>query len=107
MLIAVILARERSRLLFNYAAVPQQIAVRNAQEDLGLFLTAKGANLSDQRYLPFENTGAISKWHFEMPAETNEIDLWTVSDVVLHLYYTALDGCSDFQQTVKNYYKGH
>jgi len=87
--------------------VPQQIAVRNAQEDLGLFLTAKGANLSDQRYLPFENTGAISKWHFEMPAETNEIDLWTVSDVVLHLYYTALDGCSDFQQTVKNYYKGH
>ena len=29
--------------------------------------------LSDQRYLPFEGAGAISSWHFEMPAANNEI----------------------------------
>ena len=72
--------------------MPQKIALGNAQDDPGLFLTAIGNNLSDQRYLPFENAGAISSWHFEMPAANNEIDLSTVGDVVLHIFYTALDG---------------
>jgi hypothetical protein len=43
-------------------------------------------------YLPFENAGAVSAWHFELPSANNEIDLSAVSDLVLHLYYTALDG---------------
>jgi hypothetical protein len=81
-----------ARFSYNYAAVPQKIALGNAQDDPGLFLTAIGNNLSDQRYLPFENAGAISSWHFEMPAANNEIDLSMVGDVVLHVYYTALDG---------------
>lgn len=68
------------------------MALGNAQDDPGLFLTAIGNNLSDQRYLPFKNSGAISSWHFEMLAANNEIDLSTVGDVVLHLFYTALDG---------------
>ena len=78
------------RFVYDYAAVPQKIVLGNAQDDPGLFLTAITNNLSDQRYLPFENAGAISSWHLEMPAANNEIDLTAVGDVVLHLYYTAL-----------------
>jgi len=80
------------RFVYNYAAVPQKIAMGNAQDDPGLFVTAIASNIADQRYLPFENAGAISSWHLEMPAANNEVDLSAVGDVVLHLYYTALDG---------------
>ena len=81
-----------ARFVYNYAAVPQKIVLGNAQDDPGLFVTAIASNLSDQRYLPFENAGAMSSWHFEMPAASNEIDLSTVGDVVLHIFYTALEG---------------
>ena len=81
-----------TRFRYNYAAVPQSIVLGNAQDDPGLFLTTLSNNLSDQRYLPFEGSGAVSSWHFEMPAASNEIQLNKVTDVVLHLYYTALDG---------------
>jgi Tc toxin complex TcA C-terminal TcB-binding domain len=81
-----------ARFVYNYAAVPQKVALGNAQDDPGLFLTAINNNLGDQRYLPFENAGAISSWHFEMQQKNNEINLAGVTDVVLHLYYTALDG---------------
>jgi hypothetical protein len=36
-----------------------------------------------------------------MPEATNEVDLSTVGDVVLHLHYTALDGGSDLDQAVQ------
>lgn len=81
-----------TRFAYNYAAVSQKIVLGNAQDDPGLFLTAISSNLTDQRYLPFEGAGAISSWHLEMPEATNDIDLSSVSDVVLHLYYTAVDG---------------
>jgi hypothetical protein len=90
------------RFAYTYAAVPQKIALGNAQDDPGLFVTSISGNITDQRYVPFENAGAISSWHFEMPAATNEIDLSTIGDVVFHLYYTALDGGSAFQQAVEN-----
>ena len=48
-----------TRFVYNYAAVPQKIVLGNAQDDPGLFLTALNNNLTDQRYLPFENAGAI------------------------------------------------
>jgi len=81
-----------SRFVYNYAAVPQKIVLGNAQDDPGLFVTAIANNITDQRYVPFENAGAVSSWHLEMPAANNELDLSSVGDVVLHLYYTALDG---------------
>ncbi len=80
------------RFLYNYGAVAQKIALGNAQDDPGLFQTALSSNLSDQRYLPFEGAGAISSWRLEMTEAANEVDLSSVGDVVLHLYYTALDG---------------
>ena len=89
------------RFVYNYGAVPQKIATGNAQDDPGLFITAIASNIADQRYLPFENAGAVSSWHLEMPQLNNEIDLSTVGDVVLHLYYTALDGGATFQTAVE------
>ena len=49
-------------------------------------------NFRDERYLPFEYQGAVSRWRLELPPENNYFDLDTVSDVVLHLNYTAREG---------------
>ncbi|MBZ5728803.1 MAG: hypothetical protein LAP87_27960 [Acidobacteriia bacterium] len=93
------------RFFYTYAAVGQEIALSlgNAQDDPGLFLTALNNNLSDTRYLPFENAGAISSWQLEMQQANNEIvvDSTNVSEVWLHLYYTALDGGPSFKQAVE------
>jgi hypothetical protein len=89
------------RFVYTYAANSQKIAMGNAQDDPGLFITAIASNIADQRYLPFENAGAISSWHLEMPQASNEVDLSTVGDVVMHLYYTALDGGADLQGDVE------
>jgi hypothetical protein len=89
------------RFVYDYAAVPQKIATGNAQDDPGLFVQAIASNITDQRYLPFENAGAVSSWHLELPEQYNEVDLSTVGDVVLHLHYTALEGGADLQQAVE------
>ena len=90
-----------NRFNYNYAAVPQKIVMGNAQDDPGLFVTAIASNIVDQRYLPFEGAGAISSWLLEMPQSNNDIDLSNVGDVILHLYYTAIDGGGNLQTTVE------
>jgi len=85
----------------QYAAVPQKIVLGNGQDDPGLFVTSLTDNLADPRYLPFEGAGAISSWHLEVPAASNEIDLASVGDVVLHLHYTAVDGGDALKQVVQ------
>jgi len=50
-----------------------------------------------ERYLPFENVGAVSEWRIELPADPSnddpmQFDYNTISDVVLHIRYTARDG---------------
>ncbi|MFO0756327.1 MAG: neuraminidase-like domain-containing protein [Byssovorax sp.] len=74
----------------------QAIVTSSGQADGGLFET----NLRDERYLPFEGAGAISKWSVSLPPKTNAFDLRTVSDVVLHLQYTARDGGAAFGDAV-------
>ena len=51
-------------------------------------------------YLPFEGTGAVSNWRLTMPMATNLIDFSTISDVVIQLQYTALDGGKKFREDV-------
>ncbi|MEK6283707.1 MAG: hypothetical protein AABN95_25410 [Acidobacteriota bacterium] len=46
----------------------------------------------DERYLPFEGAGAISRWRIEMDPESNGFDFNTLADVVLHIRYTAREG---------------
>jgi hypothetical protein len=61
------------------------IVTSTGQNDAGLFEPA----LRDERYLPFEGAGAISRWRLELPTEFQTFDHSTITDVVLHLLYTA------------------
>ena len=75
------------RIVCEYAA-RESIATSSGQNDSGMF----ELNFRDERYLPFEYQGAVSRWRFELPPESNYFDLDTVTDVVLHLNYTAREG---------------
>jgi hypothetical protein len=66
----------------------QSIATSSAQNDSGLF----ELNFRDERYLPFEGSGAISLWHLQLPAAVRQFDYNTISDVIIHVKYTARDG---------------
>ncbi|WP_019502255.1 LamG-like jellyroll fold domain-containing protein [Pseudanabaena sp. PCC 6802] len=74
----------------------QQIAISTGVEDSGMF----ELNFGDGRYLPFEGTGAISTWLLEMPKATNPIDFSTISDVIIHVRYTAKADGGLFKQNV-------
>jgi Tc toxin complex TcA C-terminal TcB-binding domain len=63
----------------------QSIVTSSAQNDSGLF----EVDLRDDRYLPFEGAGAISRWRIELPNDIPQFDFETISDVVVHLRYTA------------------
>ena len=50
-------------------------------------------NLRDERYLPFEGAGAVnSEWRLDLPAKVRQFDYSTITDVVLHIRYTAEPG---------------
>lgn len=66
----------------------QAIVTSGAQNDSGLF----EANLGDERYLPFEGKGAIGTWRLQVPREFPAFDHETISDVILHVRYTAREG---------------
>ncbi|MBA3542770.1 MAG: hypothetical protein H0T79_24345, partial [Deltaproteobacteria bacterium] len=66
----------------------QSIATSATQNDAGVF----DVNLRDERYLPFEGAGAISQWHLTLPAPRPQFDYATISDVVMHVRYTAREG---------------
>ena len=66
----------------------QSIATSHGQRDAGLFQV----DFDDERYLPFEGQGAISEWRLELDPDGNRFDLRTVSDVLVHVSYTAREG---------------
>jgi hypothetical protein len=72
----------------NKFGMLQSIATSNAQNDNGLF----ELNFRDERYLPFEGAGAVSRWRLELPAEFRQFDYDTIPDVIFHMQYTARDG---------------
>jgi hypothetical protein len=61
------------------------IATSHGQNDAGLF----DVNLRDERWLPFEGQGAISTWTLVLDPRDNNFDFSTITDVVMHLRYTA------------------
>jgi hypothetical protein len=77
------------RFVYNVGAI-QSIAASNAQNDNGLF----ELNFKDERYLPFEGCGAVSSWRLELPKQVRQFNYNTISDVILHLKYTAREGGS-------------
>ena len=48
-------------------------------------------NFKDERYLPFEGAGVISKWRLELP-QFRQFDYDTISDVVMHVRYISTEG---------------
>jgi hypothetical protein len=77
----------------DYFGSLQSIVTSSGQNDSGLFET----NLRDERYLPFEGSGAVSEWQLQLPANPSnkdplQFDYDTISDVILHLRYTAREG---------------
>jgi len=74
----------------------QSIAMSNGQNDSGLF----ELNFRDERYLPFEGAGAISNWRIELAKDFRLFDYDTISDVIIHLRYTAREGGEALRQHV-------
>jgi hypothetical protein len=72
----------------DYAGGGQQIVTSNGTNDSGMFET----NLRDERYLPFEGAGAISTWKIDLPTAYPAFDYSTISDLILHVRYTARQG---------------
>ncbi|HWN67040.1 MAG TPA: neuraminidase-like domain-containing protein [Haliangium sp.] len=93
---------EDARIVKQYAAT-EAIATSSGQNDTGLF----ELNFRDERYLPFEFAGAVSRWRLELPPENNYFDLSTVTDVVLHLNYTAREGGDVLRRAAAEVAKTH
>jgi hypothetical protein len=87
---------EDDRFVHNWARM-QAIATSGGQNDSGMF----EMNFRDERYLPFEGAGAISRWRIEMDPESNGFDFNTLADVVLHIRYSARDGGQRLKEAAK------
>lgn len=72
----------------DYGGAVQSVVTSSAGNDSGLFET----NLRDERFLPFEGAGAESTWKLDLPAGYPAFDYATISDVILHIRYTARQG---------------
>jgi len=72
----------------DYFGSLQSIVTSTGQNDSGMF----ELNLRDERYLPFEGSGVISQWQLELPADFRQFDYDTISDIILHIRYTAREG---------------
>jgi hypothetical protein len=85
------------RFNYNIGAI-QSIATSSAQNDSGVF----ELNFRDERYLPFEGAGAVSSWRLELPTEVKQFDYNTISDVILHVKYTAREGGSELKSVAES-----
>ena len=72
----------------DYSGAVQSIVTSTAQNDGGLF----DSNLRDERFLPFEGAGVISKWKLDLPKDYRAFDYSTIADVILHIRYMARQG---------------
>jgi len=90
----------------------QQIALSSQIADDGLGLGKDGwmyeLVFHDGRYLPFEGTGAISRWELSFPDAEFARSLISadkktalVKNIQIHLVYTAVDGGKEFTEKVK------
>ncbi len=78
-------ANEDDRFVDSFGSV-QSIVTSGGTNDSGMFET----NLRDDRFLPFEGAGAVSTWSLALPSQLRAFDYMTISDVILHVRYTAL-----------------
>jgi hypothetical protein len=62
------------------------VATSTAQNDGGVF----ELSFRDERYMPFEGLGVISRWHLRLPKTFRQWDYQTANDAVLWLSYASL-----------------
>jgi hypothetical protein len=89
---------------FRTTNVPvTSIATSTGQNDAGMF----EFSFRDERYLPFERAGAISDWQIELSTEKElrQFDYSTISDVILHLKFTARESGGPFKKEAVEYIK--
>ncbi|ESA33674.1 virulence plasmid kda a protein [Leptolyngbya sp. Heron Island J] len=87
----------------------QQIAVSSPRQDNGMFGSFDLNFVFDDRYFPFEGTGAVSNWHLEIPLENNpdlvqriqNANVLALEDVVIHIKYTSKFDRSEFRTQVQ------
>lgn len=95
------------------------IAASSGQNDAGVF----ELSFRDERYLPFEGAGAVSRWALELfhdvPANDphpdkpdfgkplRQFDYDTITDAVLHLKYTAREDAGPFKNRVVAHLREH
>jgi hypothetical protein len=79
------------------------VATSSGQNDSGVF----ELNFRDDRYLPFEGAGAISTWSIELTEDKalQQFDYDTISDVILHLKYTAREDAGSFKNEAVKHLK--
>jgi Tc toxin complex TcA C-terminal TcB-binding domain len=85
------------RIVSMYGAT-EAIATSSGQNDSGMF----ELNFRDERYLPFEFSGVVSRWRIELPLENNHFDMATLSDVILHLNFMAREGGENLRKTAND-----
>lgn len=82
----------------------QQIGISSGIDDHGMFMLDFG----DERYFPFEGTGAISRWLLSFPRHESERQkalLGSLTDIILHVRYLAVDGGKLFNAEVEKLVK--
>jgi hypothetical protein len=82
----------------------QQIVLSHVgeyDENNGLF----ELRYDDERYLPFEGTGAVSTWKLQLNGKKGSFDANNLKDVVIKLKYTADQGGDAFASSVKGLLK--
>ncbi|MEO8109737.1 MAG: neuraminidase-like domain-containing protein [Ginsengibacter sp.] len=89
---------------FRESNVPvKAMATSTGQRDSGMF----ELSFRDERYLPFEGAGVISEWKIELTKdkELRQFDYSTISDVILHISYTAREDAGLFKENAVAYLK--
>ncbi|WP_248747786.1 neuraminidase-like domain-containing protein [Pseudomonas sp. MWU12-2037] len=85
---------------YNLRAQPQ-IAVSDGLDDDGI---GSRFSFDEERYASFERTGAISSWQISIPRTrpgTQERLLASLTDIIVQVEYTALDGGRDFSEKIE------
>jgi hypothetical protein len=85
----------------DYYGTIQSIVTSGAQSDSGLF----EVNMQDERLLPFEGSGAESNWRLELPNDLRQFNYDTISDVILHMRYTARQAGGQVRAAAQSYIK--
>jgi|GEM_PF-360185 len=90
---------DRRYIVFN-PRLSQQVGLSSGLDDYGLFTL----NFDDERYLPFEGTGAVSSWTLSFPRRPSDHQravFDSLTDIILQVRYLAVDGGKAFAAQVE------